>query len=317
MTLPAPGQEPSRSATGQGRAVDSPATNPYNRRVLLSIYEALHQNQRLRYGRLDITYAHGTAEVKGTVATEALHDEMMRTIQNVPGVERIRDLVVVRNAQPIKRIESAARGDSAAPSQTSLIQPVQAIEPSPPTSAPPSFPAPSVVPGGPPMNSPMAAAPAFGGSMAAAPVPGAPVPGAPAPCAPTMGGTVPGGTVPGGTVPGGTVPGGPMMGGPMMGAPGGPGEPMPISQVPPPSGYDLNPPKMPPYAWPTYAPYNNNSRVAYPELYPYQSWPFIGPIHPFPKVPLSWRAVKLEWQDGYWWYSTHSNSHDWWRLRFW
>src|SRR5581483_6417143 len=48
-------------------------------------------------------------------------------------------------------------------------------------------------------------------------------------------------------------------------------EPMPMYQMPMPSAYDLNQPKMPPYAWPTYAPYNNYSRVASPELYPYQS----------------------------------------------
>lgn len=93
-------------------------------------------------------------------------------------------------------------------------------------------------------------------------------------------------------------------------------EPVPLYQAAP-SPYDLNPPKMPAYAWPTYAPYNNYSRVAYPTLYPYQAWPFIGPIYPFPKVPLGWRKVKLEWQDGKWWYSTHSNSYDWWRLRYW
>jgi hypothetical protein len=96
-----------------------------------------------------------------------------------------------------------------------------------------------------------------------------------------------------------------------------PGEPMPVWQAPPPNPYDLNPPKMPPYAWPTYAPYNNYSRVAYPTLYPYNSWPFIGPVYPFPKVPPGWRKVSLEWQDGFWWYAPHSNSHDWWRLRYW
>jgi BON domain-containing protein len=96
-----------------------------------------------------------------------------------------------------------------------------------------------------------------------------------------------------------------------------PGEPVPIYQAPPATPYDLNPPKMPPYAWPTYAPYNNNSRVAYPNLYPYQSWPFIGPIYPFPKIPPGWRKISLEWQDGYWWYGSNANSHDWWRLRYW
>lgn len=93
-------------------------------------------------------------------------------------------------------------------------------------------------------------------------------------------------------------------------------EPAPVYQGNP-SMYDLNPPRMPPYAWPTYAPYNNNSRVAYPDLYPYNAWPFIGPCYPFPQIPLGWRQISLTWQDGYWWYARHSTSHDWWRLRYW
>jgi hypothetical protein len=99
--------------------------------------------------------------------------------------------------------------------------------------------------------------------------------------------------------------------------PGAAVEPLPIYQAPPPGPYDLVPPRMPPYAWPTYAPYNNYSRVAYPTLYPYNAWPFIGPVYPFPKIPLGWRKVSLEWQDGWWWYAKHSNCHDWWRLRYW
>jgi hypothetical protein len=79
----------------------------------------------------------------------------------------------------------------------------------------------------------------------------------------------------------------------------------------------MPPPPMPPYAWPTYAPYNNVSRVGYPSLYPYQSWPFIGPMYPFPKVPLGWRSVQLKWQDGHWWYGRTATGHDWWRVRYW
>lgn len=94
-------------------------------------------------------------------------------------------------------------------------------------------------------------------------------------------------------------------------------EPLPIYSAPMPAYHDLNPPPMPPYAWPTYAPYNNFSRVGYPTAYPYNAWPFIGPFHPFPKVPLGWRSVKLEWDDGYWWYSRTATKYDWWRLRFW
>jgi hypothetical protein len=107
------------------------------------------------------------------------------------------------------------------------------------------------------------------------------------------------------TRPGGLPPGGPVA------------EPAPIFQAPPPSPATLNPPAMPPYAWPTYAPYNNYSRVAYPEAYPYNAWPFIGPVYPFPKIPPGWRSVKLEWQDGYWWFSKVATKHDWWRLRYW
>ena len=94
-------------------------------------------------------------------------------------------------------------------------------------------------------------------------------------------------------------------------------EPLPISQAPTPEAYDLNPPKMPTYAWPTYAPYNNFSRVAYPTKYPYEAWPFIGPVYPFPKVPLSWRKVTLEWKDAHWWFEPHATGHDYWRLRYW
>jgi hypothetical protein len=104
------------------------------------------------------------------------------------------------------------------------------------------------------------------------------------------------------------------------GAPGAPGAPMPeaapIFQAPAPAPYALNPARMPPYSWPTYAPYNNYSRVAYPTAYPYNAWPFIGPIYPFPKIPLGWRAVKLEWDDGFWWYSKTATKYDWWKLRY-
>jgi hypothetical protein len=98
---------------------------------------------------------------------------------------------------------------------------------------------------------------------------------------------------------------------------GAQGEPVPIFQAPPPSAMDMGMQRMPPYAWPTYAPYNNFSRVAYPLAYPYASWPFIGPFYPFPKVPPGWRCVRLEWEDGYWWFSKTACKHDWWHLRFW
>ena len=80
---------------------------------------------------------------------------------------------------------------------------------------------------------------------------------------------------------------------------------------------DLQAPPLPPHAWPTYAPYNNASRIAYPQAYPYNAFPFIGPYYPFPKVPLGWRKVTLEWEDGHWYLGRNSAPHDYWRVRFW
>lgn len=94
-------------------------------------------------------------------------------------------------------------------------------------------------------------------------------------------------------------------------------EPVPMFGGGIPGGAEQSPPNLPPHAWPTYAPYNNFSRVGTPEAYPYQSWPFIGPVYPFPKVPLGWRKVQLEFDDGYWWYGQVGNKYNWWKIRYW
>lgn len=106
---------------------------------------------------------------------------------------------------------------------------------------------------------------------------------------------------------------------PLGGPPGGGDpivEPAPLG-VPGQFSPDMQAPNLPPYAWPTYAPYNNLSRVAYPQAYPYNAFPFIGPYYPFPKVPLGWRKVTLEWEDGHWYLGRNSAPHDYWRVRFW
>ncbi len=119
---------------------------------------------------------------------------------------------------------------------------------------------------------------------------------------------------------GGEGPGGPIS---ALPAPGGPGplpptgEPVPLNGAPAMAPLDPAGPRLPPYAWPTYAPYNNMSRVAYPQSYPYNAFPYIGPYYPFPKVPLGWRKVVLEWEDGHWYYGRLSSPHDFWRVKFW
>ena len=59
-------------------------------------------------------------------------------------------------------------------------------------------------------------------------------------------------------------------------------------------------PYLPNYAWPTYAAYPNYAALTYPKQYSPTAWPYIGPFYPYPQVPLGWRKVTLEWDDGWW-----------------
>jgi len=59
-------------------------------------------------------------------------------------------------------------------------------------------------------------------------------------------------------------------------------------------------PQVPSYAWPTYASHPNYAAVTYPKQYSPTAWPYIGPFYPYPQVPLGWRKVTLEWDDGWW-----------------
>jgi hypothetical protein len=106
-------------------------------------------------------------------------------------------------------------------------------------------------------------------------------------------------------VPPSTIPGAPV-GEPMV-------EPLPLGQA---GGQAAGSPPLPPYAWPTYAPYPNISRVGYPTAYPYNAFPYIGPFYPFPKVPLGWRSVTLSWEDGHWWMGRKQSPQDYWRVKF-
>jgi BON domain-containing protein len=103
-----------------------------------------------------------------------------------------------------------------------------------------------------------------------------------------------------------------------------------------PPQYDA--PYLPPFAWPAYAPYPNYTAVQYPKQYGSNQWPYIGPFHPYPEVPLDWREVKLytaaglkpiagaqdpppewhciklRWEDGHWYLSF---KQAWWAKRCW
>ena len=77
--------------------------------------------------------------------------------------------------------------------------------------------------------------------------------------------------------------------------------PMPMSNIPSgiaQSNYDQ--PQVPGYAWPSYAAHPNYGALTYPQQYSPTAWPYIGPFYPYPQVPLGWRKVTLEWDDGWW-----------------
>ncbi|MFN0198129.1 MAG: BON domain-containing protein [Planctomycetaceae bacterium] len=73
-----------------------------------------------------------------------------------------------------------------------------------------------------------------------------------------------------------------------------------------------NNPNLPEYAWPSYASYPNSAQVTYPKEYSASAWPYIGPFYPYPQVPLGWRKVSLEWDDGHWNLDFNSRTDRWW-----
>ena len=114
----------------------------------------------------------------------------------------------------------------------------------------------------------------------------------------------------GGMPPGAMGPGGPVQQVSFQQPPQVPGAP-PVMTPPLPSppmahggrgpshlAYDL--PNLPNYAWPSYASYPNYASLSYPKQYSASAWPYIGPFYPYPQVPLGWRSVQLQWDDGYW-----------------
>ncbi|MCH2115876.1 MAG: BON domain-containing protein [Pirellulales bacterium] len=75
----------------------------------------------------------------------------------------------------------------------------------------------------------------------------------------------------------------------------GAGRPVAVGQ-----GINHDNPQMPGYAWPSYAASPNYAALTYPKQYSASAWPYIGPFYPYPQVPLGWRKVTLEWDDGFW-----------------
>ena len=113
------------------------------------------------------------------------------------------------------------------------------------------------------------------------------------------------------------LPSAPISNQPLAFASSGMGAQEPSGQAPVPvmgAGYGGGPnmgtPNLPGYAWPGYAAHPNYAAVTYPRQYSPSAWPYIGPFYPYPQVPLGWRRVSLEWDDG-WWYLDFQDKTNW------
>jgi len=76
----------------------------------------------------------------------------------------------------------------------------------------------------------------------------------------------------------------------------------------------FNRPNLPRHAWPSYAPYPNSAAISYPTQYSASAWPYIGPFYPYPQVPMGWREVSLEWDDGHWQLNFNQEKDKWYWL---
>ena len=305
--------------------------------VAQQIADTLRTSGQLKGYSIAVKYKDGTARLEGTVRSQQQLDQAMDIVNRSPDVKRvINNLSVVptpaasqvAEGRPAMHMEqprgnvtppgplpsqlytasSAAARSNAVPQQQSLPSAAsQAAYAQPNTAARPQMaPQPAPVAAQPQQ---MAAAPqarqAFP-QQTRAPLPiapqgqqvpyyatggGRPVPAnyrqpiatPPAPIAPPPG-------APGYAPPAGVAPG--YQGGPVpeyVNATGAGVAPQVYDQ-----------PHLPNYSWPSYAPYPNYAALTYPKQYSPSAWPYIGPFYPYPQVPLGWRKVTLEWDDGWW-----------------
>ncbi len=269
----------------------------------------LKQSGQLHNYHINIKYHSGVAYLEGTVTSVQQRTVAVRLAERVKGVSRVEYKLEIpseadspNDSKPANgqdRCELAGALDRAAEdgAQQESSGVVHAYQQSSEPTAMPNQYSPMMSGNGPRMN-----------SMAMRrnnmPLPSRPIPGMPMP-----------GMMPirqaGGTCP--SCNGGPPMG-PGMAEMGGAGmEPAPVGFVPQGSGrgpsYDNA--SMPGYAWPSYASYPNYAALTYPQQYSPTAWPYIGPFYPYPQVPLAWRKVSLEWDDGWWFldFSSHNSNH--------
>jgi len=281
------------------------------KRAAEHIGSQLKQSGQLRNYRIGVQYQDGVAYLKGTVTSAEQRDTAIRLASQVDGVTRVVSKLKLTGestkstgndrqslAEALDRASSAAAQNDSSGVQHAYGETGIAPLYSPRRSSHSSSRAMANGAGSPRGNMPLPAQ--FGMGMP-------PVRQASAQAAYPAAGPCPGGCY---GAPGAAM--GPGGDGMMMGSGMGV-EAMPSGFVPHGAGRgpSYENAQMPGYAWPSYASYPNYAALTYPRQYSPTAWPYIGPFYPYPQVPLAWRKVSLEWDDGWWFldFSAHNSSH--------
>jgi hypothetical protein len=257
-------------------ATQSTAETAADKAMAQEIGQRLKESGRLRNYRIGVKYEDGVAWLSGSTASAAQRDEALLLTRDMPGVAHVVNRLEVAGAPTASDANLAAAFEEA---QFAAAAPMER------------------------QFSPQAQSVAYNQQMQAA------ARNAAASQQPMARNNMP---IPAGWMQAGPAPAGVQT---AYQAPAGG-----MAMAPPPTAFvpggsaraaSYDNAQMPGYAWPSYASYPNYAALTYPQQYSPSAWPYIGPFYPYPQVPLAWRKVALEWDDGWWFldFSAHNSSH--------
>jgi hypothetical protein len=279
-----------------GSANFAAAQSAEDKAIAQQIGRGLKESGQLRDYRIGVKYQQGVAWLSGSVTDPQQAATAMQLTKSMPGVQRVVNNLSIAGAVPASPHTKSLELNQPL-RQASAQMPQGGRQPVNQAYMPPQ--------GMPRQSLPPTQAMQMQ-RQAMRPMPGRPMPQSarnpqamarrPMPQMPPGQGPIQAGcNCGGGPAYGGGYSGG--YGGEMMG-----GGPSAMGYVPGAVGGAVNydNASMPGYAWPSYASYPNYAALTYPRQYSPTAWPYIGPFYPYPQVPLGWRKVSLEWDDGWW-----------------
>ena len=263
--------------------------------VAQQIGQNLKSSGKLKGYSINVKVHEGVAQLNGTVSSAQQLDDALSIAEVTPGIERVVNNLSVKapGAKPAPAAASGLRQPTGLFAQEPASGVQQAVAATPAPQQLQSYPTtPTSLPSAAPQRQPMPMMAPRSNQPYGQPLPGQAMQGRGAP--PQMMASHQPTPAPG------MLPAGAIQGGPMPAAIPSP------NMMPAPMAYDA--PSMPNYSWPSYAAHPNYAAVTYPKQYSASAWPYIGPFYPYPQVPMGWRKVSLEWDDG-WWMLDFKDSH--------